>query len=140
MKRRVGIIAKPWGAAMFLLPMTLAAALVLSRLAAVADHGLRCGNRIVSVGATAGEVSDKCGEPVYVERWEEGGDGYISQLFDYETERYLAPRLIKAPVRMERWTYDFGANRFIRYLTFQNSRLIKIETGDKPKRQGKGSR
>lgn len=132
MKRRADIIVKPWVAAAFLLPMTLAAAIAFIPSAAVADHGLRCGNRIVSVGATAGEVSDKCGEPVNVEQWEEGGDGYISQLFDFETERYTAPRLLKAPVRMERWTYDLGANRFMRYLTFQNSRLIKIETGDKP--------
>ena len=41
---------------------------------------------------------------------------------------------IKAPVRMERWTCDFGPNKFIRYLTFQIGRLIKIETGDKGRR------
>jgi hypothetical protein len=133
MKRSVNSFAKSWLAAAFLLPVTLAVLLITLSTAA-ADNSLRCSNRIVSVGATPAEVTDKCGEPVYVEQWEEGGDSYISQLFDYETERYLAPRLIKAPLRMERWTYDFGSNKFIRYLTFLNGELIKIVTGDKGSR------
>ena len=134
MKRLAESLVKPWVTAAFLLPVILAATLMLTLSTAVADRALRCGNRVVSVGATPAEVTDKCGTPGHVEKWEEGGDGYVSQLFDYETERYLAPRLIKAPVRMERWTYDFGRNKFIRYLTFQNDRLIKIETGDKGRR------
>jgi hypothetical protein len=114
----------------------LAAALVWAVIlgapfVATADNGLRCGNRIISLGATPVEVTNRCGEPDYVEQWEEGGEGYVYRLFDYETERYLAPRLLKGPVRMERWTYNFGTNKFIRYLTFQNGRLIKIKTGDK---------
>ena len=134
MKRLAESLVKSWVMAAFLLPVTLAAILMPILSTAVADRALRCGNRVVSVGATAAEVTDKCGAPGHVEKWEEGGDGYVSQLFDYETERYLAPRLIKAPVRMERWTYDFGRNKFIRYLTFQNGRLIKIKTGDKGRR------
>jgi hypothetical protein len=129
MKRPAYSLVKPWMVAALSL---LTASPVIPAGVAGADSALRCGSRIVSIGATPPEVTDRCGEPVYVEQWEEGGDGYVSQLFDYETERYLAPRLIKAPLRMERWTYDFGTNKFIRYLTFQNGRLIKIETGDKP--------
>ena len=131
MKRRAESLVKSCTAAVFLLPVMLAATLMPTLSTAVADNAVRCGNRVVSVGATSAEVADKCGEPVHVEQWEEGGDGYVSQLFDYETERYLAPRLIKAPVHMERWTYDLGSNKFIRYLTFQNAVLIKIETGDR---------
>jgi len=52
-------------------------------------------------------------------------------LFDYESERYLAPKLIIGPIKMERWTYNLGSNKFIRYLEFQNGRLIRIITGDK---------
>ena len=101
----------------------------------LADNDLRCSNRIVSIGATPSEVTDKCGEPAHVEQWEEQVDGFVTQWFDYETGRYQdLPRRIETPVRMERWTYDFGANRFIRYLTFQNGWLIKIETGDKGNR------
>jgi hypothetical protein len=130
MKRPVHNHVKPWLAVTGRLLMALPA--ILAAMAdAGADSALRCGNRLVSIGAPPAEVAGKCGEPVHIEQWEEGGDGYVSQLFDYETERYLAPRLIKAPLRMERWTYDFGTNKFIRYLTFQNGRLIKIQTGHK---------
>jgi hypothetical protein len=129
MKRPANSLTGAWMTAVLCL---LTASTVMPARVAGADSALRCGSRLVSIGATPPEVTEKCGEPVYVEQWEEGGEGYVSQLFDYETERYLAPRLIRAPLRMERWTYDFGANKFIRYLTFRNGRLIKIETGDKP--------
>ena len=134
MKRRAERFVKPWAEIASALSLAFTAAIVLSLSNAFADSALRCSNRVVSVGATPAEVTDKCGDPVYIEQWEEGGDGYIFQLFDYETERYLAPRLIKAPMHMERWTYDFGNNKFIRYLTFQNGQLIKIKTGDKGSR------
>ena len=105
--------------------------LLVTATDAGADRSLRCRGRIVSIGATAAQVKDTCGDPVQVEQWEEGGDSHISQLFDYETERYLAPKLIKGPLHMERWTYNLGSNKFIRYLYFQNGELFKIETGDK---------
>jgi hypothetical protein len=124
-------------------PCTVLAAVLAALLMIVsnpaADDALRCSNRVVSLGATPPEITDKCGDPDYVEQWEEGGAGYIYQLFDYETGRYMAPRLLKGPVRMERWTYNFGSNKFVRYLTFQNGRLIKIKTGDKGSPGDKGS-
>lgn len=96
-----------------------------------ADRSLRCAGRIVSIGATQHEVLGVCGDPDHREQWEVGHNSAVSQIFDYEKERYVAPKLILGPIRMERWTYDFGANRFVRYLLFQNGKLIKIDTGDK---------
>ncbi|KJS31479.1 MAG: hypothetical protein VR64_11875 [Desulfatitalea sp. BRH_c12] len=98
---------------------------------AVADRSIRCQGRIVSIGAFIDQVQNKCGDPDHIERWEEGHRSAISQLFDYETERYLAPKLIIGPIRMERWTYNPGSTQFIRYLFFQNGKLIRIETGEK---------
>jgi hypothetical protein len=96
-----------------------------------ADRTFKCGTRLVSVGDMAGDVLEACGEPDRIERREEGEDTWISQLYDYEEERYKAPRLIKGPIQVEIWTYDFGSNRFIRYLHFLNGELIRIETGEK---------
>jgi hypothetical protein len=99
---------------------------------AEADRSMRCSNRIISLGADIEEVMDKCGEPQSRRTWQEGYDGdFTVRFFDYETERYLAPRRIKGPVRMERWTYDLGSTRFKRYLYFENEELIRIETGDR---------
>jgi len=32
---------------------------------------------------------------------------------------------------MERWTYNMGSNKFIRYLYFQNGELTKMEMDEK---------
>lgn len=92
---------------------------------------LRCGGGLVSIGDTSSKVFEKCGEPANESKWEEGHNTYISQLYDYEKERYQLPELIKGPILMELWTYDLGSNKFIRYLHFANGRLIRIETGEK---------
>ena len=95
------------------------------------DRTLRCQSRLVSIGDTVPEVLDKCGEPDVVTQREEYHNSYIFQIFDYEQDRYIAPKLIKGPILVELWTYDFGSTRFIRYLRFENGKLIKIETGEK---------
>jgi hypothetical protein len=96
-----------------------------------ADSYLRCQGRLVSIGDTKAEVLDKCDYPGKRDQWEEDHKSTISQIYDYKTERYIAPKRIKQPIQMERWTYDMGANKFIRYLYFQNGELIKIETGER---------
>jgi hypothetical protein len=98
---------------------------------ASADRALRCQGRLVHVGDLATDVVSKCGEPDHIEQWEENPNGYTSKIYDYEKERYQLPELIKGPILVERWTYDLGPNRFIRYLFFQNGELYKIERGDK---------
>ena len=116
------------------LPMVFAAG-VLSALiftsTAMADRSLRCEGAIVSLGAAIREVVDKCGPPDQRESWQTSHHQYVQQFYDYEQERFILPKLIVGPIQMERWTYDFGSNRFIRYLHFLNGELIKIETGDK---------
>ncbi|MFZ1983244.1 MAG: DUF2845 domain-containing protein [Desulfatitalea sp.] len=96
-----------------------------------ADRTIRCQGRLVSIGAFKEQVQEKCGAPNYLEEWEEGQNTVISQYYDYEKERYIAPHFIAGPIRMERWTYNFGSNRLIHYLYFQNGKLTKIETGEK---------
>jgi hypothetical protein len=55
----------------------------------------------------------------------------VKRFYDYEQDRYQAPRVTRGPIRYEAWTYDFGPQRFIRTLTFEEGRLIRIEAGDK---------
>jgi len=99
--------------------------------AAAVETTFRCGGGLVSVGDTTEKVFEKCGEPTKESKWEEGHNTWISQIYDYEKERYQLPELIKGPILMELWTYDLGSNKFIRYLHFANGRLIRIETGEK---------
>jgi hypothetical protein len=96
-----------------------------------ADSYLRCQGRLVSIGDTKEEVLDKCDHPDKRDQWKEDDKSTISQIYDYKNERYIAPKRIKQPIQMERWTYNMGENRLIRYLYFQNGELIKIETGNR---------
>ena len=98
---------------------------------AYGDRTFRCKGNIISVGEYTSEVLEKCGEPDNREQWQESYNEDVSQLFDYRTEQYRAPKLIRGPIRMERWTYNLGSNKFIRYLEFKNGELINIKTGDK---------
>ncbi len=113
------------------LGVLLMAAIAVIPGRANADRSFRCGTSLIEIGDDKETVLSKCGEPDEIKHWEEDPNSYISQTYDYEQERYRLPRLIKGPVLMERWTYDLGANRFIRHLYFQNGGLYKIEAGEK---------
>ena len=97
----------------------------------VADRALRCRGRLVHIGDFEADVISRCGEPDHIERWEELPDGHRFKFYDYKNDRYQLPERIRGPIQFERWTYDLEANRFTRYLFFENGELYKIERGDK---------
>ncbi|MES1207075.1 MAG: DUF2845 domain-containing protein [Pseudomonadota bacterium] len=95
--------------------------------------GFRCPatGRLISLGQSLHEVRTRCREPddahVTVEtrtirervrRW--AGD--VGQEVSVE-------RTVEIPV--EEWTYDFGRNRFVQFLRFENGRLISLWNGGK---------
>ena len=96
-----------------------------------ADRTFKCGTRLVSIGDTVSDVLDACGPPDHVERRSGPADAWVSQRFDYRSERYKAPKLTKGPLQEEIWTYKPGPGQFLRYLYFRNAELIRIQTGEK---------
>lgn len=99
----------------------------------VAASDLRCGSRLVSIGDHRFDVLRKCGEPAHVETWEEvrvKRNLLLSSPLTPEQELILQSPLSRELVIIEEWQYNFGQNRFIRYLRFENGRLKRIETGD----------
>jgi hypothetical protein len=94
---------------------TLAVSLLVTALLTTfpTEAALRCDADLVQRGMTAFEVIERCGLPVY-----EFGRT------DYRYPGYL--------VRVDEWTYELGAHRFRRHLTFENGRLLRIETRNKP--------
>jgi hypothetical protein len=101
------------------------------------SFAFRCGTRLVSEGDSKYEVLHKCGDPDYVESWEEERiqkDYGLRREYDTENRRYTwnrEPFLVKEKVRIEEWTYNLGPTEFMRYLRFENGILTKISTGDK---------
>jgi len=91
----------------------------------------RCGSDIISPGDREFDVLRKCGNPDNVEVRQE-----IRIKRDLGAHLFLPgeePRgflFAKELVTVEEWEYNLGPGSFIRYLTFENGRLIKIATGD----------
>lgn len=99
------------------------AVLVLCGLLASPAFAFHCGTRLVHEGDTRGEVRAKCGEPAEVDVrsvlrrpvvWVRGRPVFSS--FD----------LVEIPI--ETWTYNFGPNKLMRRLRFEDGRLVDIET------------
>lgn len=84
---------------------------------AVPAHALRCGTRVVTDGDRDIAVRERCGEPFYIDQFSSvsvrGADGpYETQIEDvYDV-----------------WYYNFGPQRLMVRLLFQNGRLQREET------------
>ena len=98
---------------------------------AYGDTTFRCNRHIISVGDYTSKVLEKCGEPDHRDEWEKIVETEVYEEVDSLDRSYYKPQIIKRSVKLERWTYNFGPQKFIRYLEFQEGELTKIETGDK---------
>lgn len=115
-----------------------AVAILVGSMVVLAAHdamALRCGTQVVAVGDFTAEVVSACGEPDHVEVWQEERifrdfSTYRSDAYGEDLHRNREPFLVKQQVIVERWTYNFGNTRLIRYLRFENGRLVDIEVGD----------
>jgi hypothetical protein len=108
----------------------LAAAVALGAGDAAAG-GMRCGNRLVSKGGSTYEVRSRCGEPDDATRRVETRT---------ERRRVRVPcgrgqarcdraQEVTVDVVIDEWVYDFGPQTFVRYLTFVDGRLFRVDTG-----------
>jgi hypothetical protein len=109
--------------------LTAAGACMLLAGNAQADS-LSCKNRIVSSGDSTYQVRSICGEP-----------DATTRRVEMRTVRHNVPvpcpgggrcwtsveRTIE--ITVDEWTYDFGRQRFIQYLTFENGRLARVQSG-----------
>jgi len=94
---------------------------------------MNCKNRIVSTGDTRYQVKATCGDP-----------DDASQRVEYRTVRgrvtgpctRQGDRIVCSDTReqvvevvIDEWTYDFGKNRFLQHLTFEQGRLVTVRSG-----------
>ena len=110
--------------------MLAVSALLLS--ASSRAEGLRCGDKLATSGASLYEVRAKCGEP---------DDAQHSIVTRTLPQRSYVP-CAGAPQRtcevvvyqtvqiaVDRWTYDFGNNRFIEFAIFEQGNLVQVTKG-----------
>lgn len=75
----------------------------------------------VSEGAGKLDVLERCGEPAFVDAWDEPQGVSAAHEDAIVGER--------ATVRVEVWTYDLGRNRLVRFVRFENGRVAGVTTG-----------
>lgn len=99
---------------------------------ALAD-GMRCGTHLISDGDTMLEVRNVCGVPdMTVQRVEKRVVSRYVQGQCLEGNRYvLCTTLVQetVDVQLDEWTYDFGPSSLVRFVTFEQGRLIRVATG-----------
>ena len=83
--------------------------------------GMRCGKRLVSDGDSMYLVQARCGQPDDATHWVE------YRAVRVRVGNIWVDRTVE--VKYERWTYDFGTDRLIRYALFEDGRLVRVETG-----------
>ena len=104
--------------------LSIAGVGLLAMLGAVEAQALRCGNRLVDIGARTTHVLERCGEPVSVDRWTETRTLHEYYRLYNRNYEWREPVVIV----IEEWLYDFGSTRFQRLLRFENGVLKKIES------------
>jgi hypothetical protein len=106
--------------------------LLLNATSAATASDFSCGSKIITIRDHKYDVLRKCGEPSHVEVLEEVRIKRDLRFRLLETEMALdrRPLWVNELVTVEEWEYNFGSNRFIRYLRFENGRLIRITEGD----------
>ena len=111
--------------------LSAAAAFVWFTTAAAQADNIRCKDRLVSTGASKYDVQALCGPPDAVESRVErrsvqkritfrcaDGSGWCSGM--------IADEVV---IPVDEWTYDFGSQRFVRYLTFEDGKLLRVRSG-----------
>jgi hypothetical protein len=95
----------------------MAASLVLSG-PAVADS-MRCGSKLMTDGDPSNKVLAYCGEPAAIERRE------ILRPWGYHRGVTVHSNY---EVSVELWTYNFGPNKLMYRLRFEDGLLVDVDT------------
>lgn len=94
---------------------------------------LACSNRIVSTGDSRYEVKAVCGEPD--DAWQRVEyrtvSGRVARDCSHDGQKVVCSRTRERVVEVviDEWVYDFGKNRFIQYLSFEQGRLVTVRAG-----------
>lgn len=94
---------------------------------------LSCNYRIVSSGDSRHEVRSVCGEPDDASQRVEYRTvrGRVVGPCAHDGKRLRCSRTEETVIEVviDEWVYDFGRNRFIQYLTFEQGRLVAVRSG-----------
>lgn len=106
--------------------LAIAAALLTTILAGTQTaEALSCAQRLVVVGDSSARVMQLCGEPAEIVERNETRSRTVQGRAPDGT---IVMHTITVTVVLQQWTYDFGPQRFMRQLIFEEGRLIRMST------------
>ena len=103
--------------------LTLVALTMLGWGAIDSALALQCDGQVVSIGYSTWRVREICGEPANITETQQL---VPRRYYDHYRQTYVETFLA---IHKLVWTYNFGSNRLIYLLTFENDKLTNIETG-----------
>jgi hypothetical protein len=126
---------RPGPTARFARRLTVGAGLGLLLLTTAGPaHAFRCGNKIVSEGDHYSKVLKHCGEPVSVQERVIYREGLTRPRFRVEgpnglryEEEVVQYRRSYVEVLVEEWTYNFGPNRLMQLVRFENGFVTDVD-------------
>lgn len=118
MRRCLGSVRTRASARLASLVLVLCA--VLHGAGASADS-MRCGNKLVATGDTLYDVRGRCGEPAFATRRTE------LRTVSGWSPGVGASRTVE--IVIDEWTYDFGPQKFVQHLIFEQGRLLYVVSG-----------
>ena len=83
---------------------------------------LRCGSSLISKGDYKYELVAGCGEPSYTETYT------LERSVGTLRHKDGTVRRLKAEVRVDEWTYNFGPSKFVYLVRLENGRIVSIKT------------
>jgi Protein of unknown function (DUF2845) len=110
-----------------------AIALVMCFPLSAAAESLRCGEALIAEGTTQAEVAARCGQPSQIQRQTLYGEG-AAALPGAPLPGNGPPVLPGVVTRsgsgmaVETWIYNFGPNRLMQSIRFENGVVVKIES------------
>jgi Protein of unknown function (DUF2845) len=117
-----------WG----LKSLPMMGAVVLLSAADVSANGMRCNNKLVRPGDSSYQVKSLCGPPDDMQQRTEQrrvARAVERPCTDSPTGRcaFVVEDVIQ--VVIDEWTYDFGPQRFVQFLTFEAGKLLTVKSG-----------
>src|SRR5262245_56082381 len=100
-------------------PGTLLIAAALAFAAPAMADSMRCGSKLMTDGDPADKVQSYCGPPVSIERRE------ILRPWGYQRGVTVHSTY---EVSVEIWTYNFGPNKLMYRLRFEDGLLVDVDT------------
>jgi hypothetical protein len=96
-----------------------------------ADDSLSCKQRIISIGDSMYEVRSLCGDPDFVQqrRVRRSARGSIRNQC-LPGARCNNGWEDSIEMTIDEWTYDFGPNRFVQFLIFEDGKLVQVRNGE----------